>query len=108
MPNPPSSAAAKADVENGFDFPLHWDRDKGTYLVEHVSAQQDLAEVVVEEGVGKLHRFPVAHVRRSDDQHPGEVGQHHPDRRQRIVHEGKLLGAWIWRERGGSLNECFE
>lgn len=46
-------------------------------LVEHITAKQHLTGIVVDERATKAQRFSVAHVYRSNDHHPRQIGEHH-------------------------------
>lgn len=50
-------------------------------LVEHVTAEQHLTGIVVDERATKAQRFSVAHVYRSNDHHPRQICENHAQRR---------------------------
>lgn len=77
-------------------------------LVKHVAAQQHLSGIIVDQCVAQLHWFPIAHIDRADDHHPGEVGEDHAQCGQWVLHEGILFcaGIWKWKLRIEWIKNC--
>lgn len=70
-------------------------RSSGSYLVEHVPAEQHLEHVVEDDNSSQVHRFSVSHVQGAKPEHEEQVGDHHSQRGKRVEHEGEVSGAGI-------------